>query len=102
MAGCRSGGGSDSAAVEAPPPPTSRSVLVGVPLPFQGAAAEQTESMMDAMELYLDGIDHRVGDIRIELLRLDTSVPYKGAPYENYGCTVAGKQTIAKENVVGI
>jgi branched-chain amino acid transport system substrate-binding protein len=81
VAGC-SGDDKPSATEQAPPTTT---VKIVSELPLKGLAREQTESMVNAIELYLDQIDHKVGDIAIEYESHDTdSSPPKAGP--EYAC----------------
>jgi branched-chain amino acid transport system substrate-binding protein len=73
LAGCSSGSdapGTESVAAETPPTTT---VAIVSDLPMQGLPAEQTNSMKRAIELYLDQIGYRVGDIAIDYRPEDSS-----------------------------
>jgi PBP1b-binding outer membrane lipoprotein LpoB len=62
LAGCSGGGYGKTTSTQAEPTTTVKIVSA---LPLQGLAREQAESMVHAIERYLDQIDYRVGDIAI-------------------------------------
>ncbi len=99
LAACSSGSdapGTDSVAAEAPPTTT---VEIVSDLPMQGLPAEQTNSMKQAIELYLDLIGHRAGDIAIAYRAQDSS-GYAVKNGEAYQCRAFDYRD--DESVVGV
>ena len=97
VAGC-DGSGNPQPPTAAPPTATVKIVST---LPLRGLVREQSESMVSAIQLYLDQIGHRAGAFAIEYESRDTSWADK-APLDYVGCSVAARELAEDTSVVGV
>jgi branched-chain amino acid transport system substrate-binding protein len=70
-------------------------------LPLQGSSAAQTESMNNAVELYLQDIGNKVGDYTVEFEAFDDSTAAKGA-WDEATCAANARQYVEDETIVGV
>jgi branched-chain amino acid transport system substrate-binding protein len=70
-------------------------------LPLQGSSAAQTESMNNAIELYLQDIGNKVGNYTIEFEAFDDSTAAKGA-WDEATCAANARQFVEDESIVGV
>jgi branched-chain amino acid transport system substrate-binding protein len=70
-------------------------------LPLQGATRAQTESMVNAIELFLEQQENKAGDYTIEYESFDDSTAAKGA-WDEAVCASNARQYVEDESVVGI
>jgi branched-chain amino acid transport system substrate-binding protein len=104
LAGCSGGGdpaATTSAAAPPPPAPPTTTVKV-VSMLSENSFDEETTSMLQAIALYLDGIDHRIGDVGIEYANVDTHWTRTQPAGFDVGCTMAADKIVADEAVVGV
>jgi branched-chain amino acid transport system substrate-binding protein len=70
-------------------------------LPLQGAARGQTESMVAAIELYLEQQENKAGDYTIEYESVDDSTAAKGA-WDEAVCAANARRYVDDETIVGV
>jgi branched-chain amino acid transport system substrate-binding protein len=92
--GC--GGGSSTNA-----PGTGTTLIVGVDLPFQGSAKDSSDDTWNAMELYMDQINHKVGNFTVNLQKYDDSTAAKGS-WDESQCTKNANDHVANANEVAV
>jgi branched-chain amino acid transport system substrate-binding protein len=70
-------------------------------LPLQGASRAQAESMVNAIELYLEQIDYKAGPYTIEYESFDDATAAKGA-WDEAVCAANARQFVEDESIVGV
>lgn len=70
-------------------------------LPLQGSAAGQTETMVNAINLYLEQIGNKAGDFTIEYESFDDSTAAKGA-WDEATCAANARQFVEDETILGV
>jgi len=70
-------------------------------LPLQGSSAAQTETMVNAIELYLEQIDHKAGPHTIEYESFDDATAAKGA-WDEAVCAENARTYAEDESIVGV
>jgi branched-chain amino acid transport system substrate-binding protein len=99
-AGC---GGDDEGGGDGATEPAgeAKTVKIVSDLPLQGSSAAQTETMNNAVELYLEGIGNKVGNYTIEFEAFDDSTAAKGA-WDEATCAANAREFVADETIVGV
>jgi branched-chain amino acid transport system substrate-binding protein len=90
-AGCTSG----------PPSQGQKTVVVGVDLPFQGPAKDESDSTWNAMQLYLEQIGGKAGNYSVELKRYDDSTAAAGT-WDPDQCEQNAKDHVANADEVAV
>ncbi|MEO8290298.1 MAG: branched-chain amino acid ABC transporter substrate-binding protein [Gaiellaceae bacterium] len=70
-------------------------------LPLQGSSAGQTETMVNAIKLYLEQIGSKVGDYTITYESFDDSTAAKGA-WDEATCAANMRQYVGDETILGV
>jgi len=70
-------------------------------LPLQGSSAAQTESMNNAIQLYLESIGGKAGDFTISFEAFDDSTAAKGA-WDEATCASNARQYVEDESILGV
>jgi branched-chain amino acid transport system substrate-binding protein len=79
----------------------AKTVKIVSDLPLQGSSAAQTESMNNAVELYLQDIGNKVGNYTIEFEAFDDSTAAKGA-WDEATCAANARKFVEDEMIVGV
>ena len=79
----------------------AKTVKIVSDLPLQGSSAAQTESMNNAIELYLQDIGNKVGNYTIEFEAFDDSTAAKGA-WDEATCAANARKFVEDESIVGV
>jgi branched-chain amino acid transport system substrate-binding protein len=79
----------------------AKTVKIVSDLPLQGSSAAQTESMNNAVELYLEDIGGKVGDYTVEFEAFDDSTAAKGA-WDEATCAANARQYVEDESIIGV
>jgi branched-chain amino acid transport system substrate-binding protein len=79
----------------------AKTVKIVSDLPLQGSSAAQTESMNNAIQLYLQDIGNKVGNYTIEFEAFDDSTAAKGA-WDEATCAANARKYIEDESIVGV
>ena len=90
---CGGGGTSNTA--------TSKTLEIGVDLPFQGASKDSSDDTWNAMNLYLDQINHKVGNYTVNLKKYDDSTAAKGA-WDDATCKANASAHVANATEVAV
>jgi branched-chain amino acid transport system substrate-binding protein len=80
---------------------TSKTLVVGVDLPFQGSAKDASDDTWNAMSLYLDQVGGKAGNYKVELKKYDDSTAAKGA-WDDATCTKNANDHVANANEVAV
>jgi len=70
-------------------------------LPLQGSSAAQTETMVNAIKLYLEQIDNTAGDFTIEYESFDDATAAKGA-WDEATCAANARNYVEDETILGV
>ena len=70
-------------------------------LPLQGSSAAQTETMNNAIKLYLDSIGGKVGDFTVSFEAFDDSTAAKGA-WDEATCAANARKYAEDESILGV
>jgi len=70
-------------------------------LPLQGSSAAQTESMNNAIKLYLDSVGGKVGDFTVSFEAFDDSTAAKGA-WDEATCAANARKYAEDESILGV
>jgi branched-chain amino acid transport system substrate-binding protein len=70
-------------------------------LPLQGSSAGQTETMVNAIKLYLEQISNTAGDYTIEYESFDDSTAAKGA-WDEATCAANARNYVEDETILGV
>lgn len=97
LAGCGGGSGGESGGGGGG---GGESVTLVSDLPLQGANRQQTESMVNAIELALEQRNGMAGEIPVEYRSLDDSVAQTGS-WDEAKCAQNAQETAQDETVVG-
>jgi branched-chain amino acid transport system substrate-binding protein len=90
---CGGGGTTNTAA--------GKTVEVGVDLPFQGASKDSSDDTWNAMNLYLDQINHKAGNFTVNLKKYDDSTAAKGA-WDDATCKANASAHVANATEVAV
>ena len=70
-------------------------------LPLQGASREQTETMVNAIKLYLEQQENKAGNYTIEYESFDDATAAKGA-WDEAVCAANARKFVEDESIVGV
>ena len=70
-------------------------------LPLQGSSAAQTETMVNAIKLYLEQIDNTAGDYTITYESFDDATAAKGA-WDEATCAANARNYVEDETILGV
>ena len=70
-------------------------------LPLQGASREQTETMVNAIELFLEQQENKAGNYTIEYESFDDATAAKGA-WDEAVCAANARKFVEDETIVGV
>ena len=79
----------------------AKTVKIVSDLPLQGSSAAQTESMNNAIQLYLQDIGNKVGYYTIEFEAFDDSTAAKGA-WDEATCAANARKFVEDESIIGV
>ena len=79
----------------------AKTVKIVSDLPLQGSSAAQTESMNNAIQLYLQDIGNKVGNYTIEFEAFDDSTAAKGA-WDEATCAANARKFVEDESIIGV
>jgi branched-chain amino acid transport system substrate-binding protein len=80
---------------------SSKTLVVGVDLPFQGAAQNASDDTYKAMQLYLEQAGGKAGNYKVELKKYDDSTAAKGA-WDDATCAKNANDHVANANEVAV
>jgi len=92
-AGC-GGGGTTSTT-------TSKTLVVGVDLPFQGSSKDSSDDAWNAMNLYLDQVGNKAGNYKVTLKKYDDSTAAKGA-WDDATCKANASAHVSNADEVAV
>jgi branched-chain amino acid transport system substrate-binding protein len=92
-AGC--GGGGDTGGGG------TKTLVIGVDLPFQGSAKDASDDTWSAMQLYMEQIGGKVGNYKVELKKYDNSTAAKGS-WDDATCSKNANDHVANANEVAV
>ncbi len=95
------GGGGGGQAEEAEGGGEGTTVKIVSDLPLQGSSREQTETMVNAIKLYLEQIGNKAGDYTIEYESFDDATAAKGA-WDEAKCAENARKFVADEEILGV
>ena len=78
-----------------------KTVKIVSDLPLQGASREQTETMVNAIRLYLEQIDSKAGDYTIEYESFDDATAARGA-WDEAVCAANARKFVEDESILGV
>jgi branched-chain amino acid transport system substrate-binding protein len=70
-------------------------------LPLQGSSAGQTETMVNAIKLYLEQIGGKAGDFTVSYESFDDSTAAKGA-WDEATCAANARKYVEDESILGV
>jgi len=70
-------------------------------LPLQGSSAGQTETIVNAIKLYLSQIDNKAGDFTVEYESFDDSTAATGA-WDEATCAANARNYVEDESILGV
>src|SRR5215218_4509184 len=70
-------------------------------LPLQGSSAAQTESMNNAIQLYLESIGGKAGDFTVSFEAFDDATAAKGA-WDEATCAANARKYVEDESILGV
>jgi len=79
----------------------SKTLVVSSDLPAQGASHDETQSIINAINVYLDQVHHKAGKYTIELKNYDDSTAAKGA-WDEAVCASNAQLHVANANEVAV
>jgi branched-chain amino acid transport system substrate-binding protein len=100
-AGCGGGGGSSSGGSSTGGGGEAKTVKIVSDLPLQGSSAAQTEQMNNAIKLYLQEQNNKVGNFTIQFEAFDDSTAAKGA-WDEATCAANARKYVSDESIVGV
>jgi len=80
---------------------SSKTLVVGVDLPFQGSAKDASDDTWNAMSLYLEQAGGKAGSYTVQLKKYDDSTAAKGA-WDDATCTKNANDHVANANEVAV
>src|SRR5262245_49825761 len=90
-------GGSDTSGSAEP----QKEAKIVSDLPLQGSSAGQTETMVNAIKLYLSQIENTAGDFTISYESFDDSTAAKGA-WDEATCAANARNYVEDETILGV
>jgi branched-chain amino acid transport system substrate-binding protein len=97
-AGC---GGGDEEGADTGGGAEAKTVKIVSDLPLQGSSAAQTEQMNNAVKLYLQEINNKVGNYTIEFEAFDDSTAAKGA-WDEATCAANARKYVEDESIIAV
>jgi branched-chain amino acid transport system substrate-binding protein len=79
----------------------AKTVKIVSDLPLQGSSAAQTEQMNNAIKLYLQEQNNKVGDYTIQFEAFDDSTAAKGA-WDEATCAANARKYVEDETIIGV
>ncbi len=79
----------------------AQTVKIVSDLPLQGSSAGQTETIVNAIKLYLEQIDSTAGDYTIEYESFDDSIASTGA-WDEATCAANARSYVEDESILGV
>jgi branched-chain amino acid transport system substrate-binding protein len=76
-------------------------LIIGVDLPMQGPSKDNSESTVNAMQLYLEQVGHKAGSYDVELKVYDNSTAAKGA-WDDATCAKNAQDHVANPDEVAV
>jgi branched-chain amino acid transport system substrate-binding protein len=78
-----------------------KTVKIVSDLPLQGASREQTETMVNAIKLYLEQVGNKAGDYTVEYESFDDATAAKGA-WDEAVCAANARKFVEDESILGV
>jgi branched-chain amino acid transport system substrate-binding protein len=100
-AGCGGGDGETTGATGGGETGGGTAVKIVSDLPLQGSSAAQTESMNNAIQLYLESIGGKVGDFTVSFEAFDDATAAKGA-WDEATCAANARKYVEDESILGV
>ncbi len=100
-AGCGGGGGGGTTGGATGGGGEAKTVKIVSDLPLQGSTASQTEQMNNAIKLYLQQINNKVGNYTIQFEAFDDSTAAKGA-WDEATCAANARKYVEDTSVIGV
>jgi branched-chain amino acid transport system substrate-binding protein len=100
-AGCGGGGGGGTTGGTGGGGGGAKTVKIVSDLPLQGSSASQTAQMNDAIKLYLQEINNKVGNYTIQFEAFDDSTAAKGA-WDEATCSANARKYVEDTSVIGV
>ena len=95
------GGGGGGATETGEVAEATKTVKIVSDLPLQGAAREQTETIVNAIKLYLEQINNKAGPYTIEYQSFDDATAAKGA-WDEAKCAENARKYVEDETILGV
>ena len=100
-AGCGGGGGETTGGAGTGGSEGGKAVKIVSDLPLQGSSAAQTESMNNAIKLYLDSVGGKVGNFTVSFQAFDDATAAKGA-WDEATCAANARKYAEDESILGV
>ena len=78
-----------------------KTLTISTDLPMQGVSHDASQSTIDAINLYLDQVNHKAGNYTIALKNYDDSTAAKGA-WDDAKCSINASAHVANTNEVAV
>jgi len=92
-AGCGGGGASNTG--------TGTTLIIGVDVPFQGSAKDASDATWQAMQLYMEQVNGKAGNYKVELQKYDDSTAAAGS-WDPAQCTKNANDHVSNANEVAV
>jgi branched-chain amino acid transport system substrate-binding protein len=100
-AGCGGGNGETTGAGTGTAGGGGKTVKIVSDLPLQGSSAAQTETMNNAIKLYLGQVSNKAGDFTVTFEAFDDSTAAKGA-WDEATCAANARKYVEDETILGV
>jgi len=80
---------------------TSKTLIIGVDLPYQGASADTSNATYNAMQLYLDSVNSKAGNYTVKLQKYDDSTAAAGK-WDPATCTANATKHVNNTDEVAV
>ena len=80
---------------------SNKTLVVGVDLPFQGASADTSNATFNAMQIYLDSVQGKAGNYKVQLKKYDDSTAAAGK-WDDATCTKNADAHVANADEVAV
>ena len=100
-AGCGGGGDDNGGSDTTGSGGNGETLKIVSDLPLQGSSAAQTETMNNAIKLYLDSIGGKVGNFTVSFEAFDDSTAAKGA-WDEATCAANARKYAEDESILGV
>jgi branched-chain amino acid transport system substrate-binding protein len=80
---------------------TSKTLVVGVDLPFQGESKDTSDATFNAMQIYLDSVGGKAGNYTVQLKKYDDSTAAAGK-WDDATCKKDANDHVANANEVAV